>query len=87
MGRYIISPEIFDILEALAPGKSGEIQLTDGLRELGKKREVLAYEFEGRRYDVGDKFGFLQANIEYGLRSKEFSDTLLQYLRELVFQS
>ncbi|WP_088227488.1 UTP--glucose-1-phosphate uridylyltransferase GalU [Desulfosporosinus sp. FKB] len=85
MGRYIISPEIFDILETLAPGKSGEIQLTDGLRKLSKKREVLAYDFVGRRYDVGDKFGFLQANIEYGLRSEEFSDKLLQYLRGLVF--
>jgi UTP--glucose-1-phosphate uridylyltransferase len=85
MGRYIISPEIFDILETLAPGKSGEIQLTDGLRELSKMRELLAYDFEGRRYDVGDKFGFLQANIEYGLRSEEFSDTLLQYLQKLVF--
>ncbi|TGE31477.1 UTP--glucose-1-phosphate uridylyltransferase GalU [Desulfosporosinus sp. Sb-LF] len=87
MGRYIISPDIFDILENLTPGKGGEIQLTDGLRELSKKHDILAYDFKGRRYDVGDKFGFLQANIEYGLRSKEFSDTLMQYLRELVFRS
>lgn len=85
MGRYIISPEIFDILGSLAPGKGGEIQLTDGLRALGKQREILAYDFEGRRYDLGDKFGFLQANIEYGLRSGEFSETLRKYLQGLVF--
>lgn len=84
MGRYILNPEIFNILENLKPGKGGEIQLTDGLRELVKIQEILAYDFEGRRYDVGDKLGFLQATIEYGLRREDLSVELMNYLTELV---
>lgn len=87
MGRYILTPEIFDILENLQPGKGGEIQLTDGLRELSKVQEIIAYNFKGRRYDVGDKLGFLKANIEYGLRHDELADPLINYLREIVRQS
>ncbi|MHB1406437.1 MAG: UTP--glucose-1-phosphate uridylyltransferase GalU [Desulfitobacteriaceae bacterium] len=87
MGRYILNPEIFGILENLRPGKCGEIQLTDALRELSKVQEVIAYDFEGRRYDVGDKFGFVQANIEYGLRHDDLSDKLMNYLHELVRRS
>ena len=86
MGRYILTPEIFGILENLLPGKGGEIQLTDGLRELSKLQEIIAYEFEGRRYDVGDKLGFIKANIEYGLRHNDLSEKLMNYLRELVRQ-
>jgi len=84
MGRYILNPVIFDILETLPPGKGGEIQLTDGLRELAKLQEILAYEFEGRRYDVGDKLGFVQATIEYALRREDLSADLMDYLTELV---
>lgn len=84
MGRYILNPIIFDILENIPPGKGGEIQLTDGLRELVKYQEILAYEFEGRRYDVGDKLGFLQATIEYGLRREDLSKELMSYLKDIV---
>lgn len=84
MGRYILNPEIFDILEKLPPGKGGEIQLTDGIRELSKHQEVLAYEFDGRRYDVGDKLGFLQATIEFALRREDIAPELMHYLERLV---
>lgn len=84
MGRYILNPEIFDILENLKPGKGGEIQLTDGLRELGMLQEIMAYDFDGRRYDVGDKLGFVQATIEYGLLHDDISLELKTYLQELV---
>lgn len=84
MGRYILNPEIFDILSVLEPGKGGEIQLTDGIKELGRYQEILAYEFEGRRYDVGDKLGFVEATIDYALRRGELSEDLMNYLRVLV---
>ena len=84
MGRYILNPEIFDILRDLQPGKGGEIQLTDGIKELGQYQEILAYEFEGRRYDVGDKLGFVQATIEFALRRGDLSEDLMNYLRLLV---
>jgi UTP--glucose-1-phosphate uridylyltransferase len=84
MGRYILNPEIFDILSVLPPGKGGEIQLTDGIKELGLYQEILAYEFEGRRYDVGDKLGFVEATIEYALRRGDLSEDLMNYLRVLV---
>ncbi len=87
MGRYILNPEIFGILENLQPGKGGEIQLTDGLRELNKLQEIIAYVFEGHRYDLGDKLGFIKANIEYGLRRDDLSVELMKYLRKLVRQS
>lgn len=84
MGRYILNPEIFDILGVLPPGKGGEIQLTDGIKELGRYQEILAYEFEGRRYDVGDKLGFVEATIDYALRRGDISEDLMNYLRQLV---
>jgi len=84
MGRYILNPDIFDILSVLPPGKGGEIQLTDGIKELGRYQEILAYEFEGRRYDVGDKLGFVEATIEYALRRGDLSEELMNYLRVLV---
>jgi len=84
MGRYILNPEIFDILRVLPAGKGGEIQLTDGIKELGRYQEILAYEFEGRRYDVGDKLGFVEATIEYALRRGDLSEDLKNYLRVLV---
>ena len=84
MGRYILNPDIFDILSVLPPGKGGEIQLTDGIKELSRYQEILAYEFEGRRYDVGDKLGFVEATIEYALRRGDLSEDLMSYLRVLI---
>ncbi|NMB42321.1 MAG: UTP--glucose-1-phosphate uridylyltransferase GalU [Firmicutes bacterium] len=84
LGRYVLEPEIFDILEHTAPGAGGEIQLTDALHELCATRPVWAYSFKGRRYDVGDRLGFLQATIEYALHREELSGELISYLRRLV---
>ncbi|AET70722.1 UTP-glucose-1-phosphate uridylyltransferase [Desulfosporosinus orientis DSM 765] len=84
MGRYILNPEIFGILEDLPEGRGGEIQLTDGIKELGRYQEILAYEFEGRRYDVGDKLGFVEATIDYALRRDDLSAELIDYLRDIV---
>jgi UTP--glucose-1-phosphate uridylyltransferase len=81
LGRYIITPEIFEILEQTPPGRGGEIQLTDGLKELGRRQQIYAYNFQGRRYDVGDKEGFLEATVEYALRRPELKDKFLKYLK------
>ncbi|MBV7274772.1 UTP--glucose-1-phosphate uridylyltransferase GalU [Clostridium thailandense] len=83
LGRYIITPKIFEMLEKTKPGKGGEIQLTDALKELSKYESVYAYCFEGERYDVGDKFGFLRANIEYALKRDELREELIPYLLSL----
>lgn len=80
LGRYIITPQIFDILSSTAPGKGGEIQLTDALKTLATLEPIYAYTFEGRRYDVGDKLGFLQANIEFALKREDLGNPLLNYL-------
>ncbi|WP_099190608.1 UTP--glucose-1-phosphate uridylyltransferase GalU [Tepidibacter mesophilus] len=80
LGRYIISPTIFEILENLPAGKGGEIQLTDGLKELSKKEAMYAYNFEGRRYDVGDKLGFLEATVDFALKRENLRDGFLNYL-------
>lgn len=80
LGRYIIAPEIFSILENTKPGKGGEIQLTDALKVLAKDNPVYAYRFYGRRYDVGDKEGFLEATIEYALKRPDLRDKFMQYL-------
>ncbi len=84
LGRYIINPAIFSILEHTAPGKGGEIQLTDGLRELAKQETMYAYNFQGRRYDVGDKEGFLEATVEYALRRPELKDAFKTYLESVL---
>lgn len=84
LGRYIINPAIFEILENTKPGKGGEIQLTDALKELATKEAMYAYVFEGRRYDVGDKQGYLEATVEYALRKPELRDGFLKYLKEIV---
>jgi len=83
IGRYILPPQIFGILEGIAPDGKGEIQLTDGLRELNKGIPVFGYEFFGDRYDAGDKFGYLQANICYGLKHPEVGPKLKRYLKKL----
>ncbi len=84
LGRYIIVPEIFDILENTKPGSGGEIQLTDALKELARMQTILAYNFEGRRYDVGDKQGFLEATVEQALKNPELRDKFLAYLKDIV---
>lgn len=84
LGRYIITPEIFELLETQEAGKGGEIQLTDALKRLGKQQKMFAYDFKGKRYDVGSKMGFLQANIETALRTKELHDDMMSYLNTLL---
>lgn len=84
LGRYIISPTIFDILENTPPGKGGEIQLTDALKVLAEQEDVYAYNFKGRRYDVGDKQGFLQATVEFALRREDLREDFLKYLMKIT---
>lgn len=84
LGRYIIEPEIFDYLEKTKPGAGGEIQLTDALMSLAKDRKMLAYDFMGRRYDVGDKLGFLTATVEYALRRDDLKDKFMAYLKDII---
>ena len=83
IGRYILTPEIFPALEQTKPGKGGEIQLTDGLRLLMEKQPIYAFEFEGKRYDAGDKLGFLKATVEFGLKNTEFGSEFRNYLQKL----
>lgn len=80
LGRYIITPQIFDILQNTKPGKGGEIQLTDALQTLIESEAMYAYNFEGKRYDVGDKLGFLQATVEYALKREELREPFIEYL-------
>ncbi len=80
LGRYIITPRIFDILDNTKPGKAGEIQLTDALKTLISEEAMYAYNFKGRRYDVGDKQGFLEANVEYALKRDDLKKSFMQYL-------
>lgn len=80
LGRYIITPQVFDILEKTEPGKGGEIQLTDALRKLAENEAMYAYNFEGRRYDVGDKQGFLEASIEFALKRDDLKENFMKYL-------
>lgn len=85
LGRYCLSGKIFHYLEEAKPGKNGEIQLTDSILSMIQDGEkVLAYSFTGERYDIGNKFGLLKANIEYGLRHEEISEKLKDYLSSLL---
>jgi UTP--glucose-1-phosphate uridylyltransferase len=83
IGRYILTPAIFPILEKTQAGKGGELQLTDGLRGLLKKEKVFAYVYEGKRHDAGDKFGFLKATIEFALKRDDLGGPLREYLKAL----
>ncbi len=83
IGRYLLMPEIFGILETLEPGVGGEIQLTDAIDQLNKTQRVFAKEFKGERYDVGDKFGFLKTTIQYGLKHPQVKDDLKKYILDL----
>jgi len=84
IGRYLLTPEIFDILDRQKPGKGGEIQLTDAIDELNHTQRVFAHEFKGSRYDVGNKFGYVQTNVEYGLTHPEVKDELRAYILDLA---
>ena len=84
LGRYIITPAIFEILEKQEPGKGGEIQLTDALKTLAQHEAIYAYNFEGRRYDVGDKLGFLEATIDFALKRDNLKDGLIDYMQSIV---
>jgi UTP--glucose-1-phosphate uridylyltransferase len=84
LGRYIITPEIFEILENTKPGAGGEIQLTDALKELATRQAMYAYVFEGRRYDVGNRLGFLQATVEFALKRDDLKDDFKKYLENLL---
>ena len=84
LGRYILDPEIFSILEKTQPGRGGEIQLTDAIRVLAGQQAVYAYNFFGRRYDIGDKEGFLEATVEQALKRPELRERFLTYLVKTV---
>jgi UTP--glucose-1-phosphate uridylyltransferase len=83
IGRYVLRPEIFSILQTLPPGRGGEIQLTDGLARLVQERKIFGCEFTGDRYDIGDKFGFVRATVAYALKRKDLRDKLIEYLKSL----
>ena len=83
IGRYLLTPEIFQILENQKPGAGNEIQLTDAIDTLNKTQRVFAREFKGRRYDVGDKFGFMKTSIDYALKHPQVKDDLKQYIIDL----
>lgn len=84
IGRYVLTPDIFEILENLEPGKGGEIQLTDGLNKLASKRPMCGCLVTGVRHDAGDKLGFLKANVEYGLKHKELGEQFKKYLLDIT---
>ncbi|MBM9560110.1 UTP--glucose-1-phosphate uridylyltransferase GalU [Limosilactobacillus fermentum] len=83
IGRYVFTPEIFDVLAKTKPGKGNEIQLTDAINTLNKTQRVFAHEYKGHRYDVGNKFGWIETNIEYGLKHPETKDELREYIKDL----
>jgi UTP--glucose-1-phosphate uridylyltransferase len=83
IGRYILSPEIFDFIESTAPDAQGEVQLTTALNDFLQHGPIYGYEFEGTRYDAGDKLGFLKATVEYALRSDKLGDRFRSYLSSL----
>ncbi len=84
IGRYVLTADIFGILETQKPGVGGEIQLTDALRTLSGKRPIYAYEIKGNRYDTGDKLGFLKATVQFGLKSPELGDLFRKYLERIL---
>ena len=86
VGRYILKPSIFKYLEEVEPGKNGEIQLTDAMARMMKVEGFIGYEFTGERYDAGDRFGFLQAGIAFGLKRRDIAPRLKAYMRKLVEQ-
>jgi len=85
IGRYVLRPEIFSILQNLPSGKGGEIQLTDGLAQLLRERKIYGCEFNGDRYDIGDKFGFVRATVAYALKRADLRDKVLEYLKSAKY--
>ena len=83
VGRYVLTPRIFDCLERVKPGKGGEIQLTDGIAMLMAYEKIMAYRFDGVRYDCGSKLGYMKANVEYALRHPEIAKDFLEYIKQL----
>jgi len=83
IGRYILTPGIFDAMESTTPGALGELQLTDGMKRLLKKEKIYGYVFEGKRHDAGDKLGFLKATVEFGLKREDLGEEFRAYLRAL----
>jgi UTP--glucose-1-phosphate uridylyltransferase len=81
IGRYVLRPEIFEILQKQPPGRGGEIQLTDGLAQLARRRKMYGCVFAGERYDIGDKFGFVRATVAYALKRPDLKDKVTEYLR------
>ncbi len=84
IGRYVLTPRIFELLEETTPGAGGEIQLTDGIKGLLKEEKVFGYTFQGKRYDAGDKFGMLQATVEFALRRPDLGPQFRDYLKGLA---
>ena len=84
LGRFLLRPAIFDLLETLPPGKGNEIQLTDAIDRLSRQEAVYAYDFEGRRYDVGDKKGFLQAQVDFALEREDLHDAMMEIIRSAI---
>ena len=84
IGRYVLPPDVFDILAGLPPGEGGEIQLTDGLAVLAQQKRLLGVRFQGTRHDAGDRLGYLQANVAYALKRPDLREPLLAWLREVV---
>jgi UTP--glucose-1-phosphate uridylyltransferase len=84
IGRYLLPPEIFPILEKTSPGKGGEIQLTDALQTLARSMPLYGYEFTGDRYDAGDKFGYLEANIAFALKRPEMAERLKEFIKKAI---
>ncbi|MBI2349914.1 MAG: UTP--glucose-1-phosphate uridylyltransferase GalU [Deltaproteobacteria bacterium] len=84
IGRYILRPEIFSLLENVTPGKGGEIQLTDGIFKLARQKKVYGYEFEGEHYDIGDKLGFIRATVAYALKRPELKEQTREYLQAVI---
>jgi UTP--glucose-1-phosphate uridylyltransferase len=83
IGRYVLTPEIFESLQTITPGSGGELQLTDALKHMLRSRPIYAYRFEGTRYDAGDKLGFLKATVEYALRRPDLGGPFREYLQGL----
>ena len=86
LGRYLLTPEIFDILKDTKPGKGGEIQLTDAIKVLAKSQDVIVYDFIGRRYDVGDKYGYVEATIDFALKRDDMKEKVLNHLKEILLK-
>ena len=87
MGRYVLTPEIFKHLGKHEIGAGGEIQLTDAIQALNESENVYAYDFDGKRYDVGEKFGFVKTTIDLALQNDEIKDELMDYLIEITNQA